>query len=499
MTCWLCGSGTTRLGTDAEVISCKDSPCQICIAVAEVDGEINQTVATLRRLLAKRCNLRSEQNRVHGTLINRLPVELKYYIFELLLPLRDEWGTLPGIGDRTIMPSYLTSICRSWRDIALSSPSLWSTMHIALGTHNSKSDPCSRINFVHDWILRSRPLPLTLHVVVHDKGFPEEELKGVIDATSQCSNRWHSLSLDMPLNLLEDFHHSNFQCHSLKRLRIIARDGYLNQPLPFLNPKTSLEEIEIYDVSFWSLRISWNHLSSAKVESFYMEEIAQLFQHASQMTYCHISLPNFSAGNFSMPSIIHQRLKTFSLCSARYLDMGATLLGSLTLPRLEEFRTDEIVLLTPTCLSALVHRSSCPLTRITISIPSGAEFGPLDDLQPLPGVTDVVLEYLGAGLFTIEKLLLEEYFPDLRHLTLRLQPFFCLWHNGIISMLLDRKKPHPDAGNEGRHRKLLVIDRHRIGEFNALVWKSGIGRELEALELNITLREDGFEVLIPEA
>ena len=226
-----------------------------------------------------------------------------------------------------------------------------------------------------------------------------------------------------------------------------------------------------------------------------MKEIAQLFQHASQMTCCHISSLH-PARNFSMPSIIHQRLKTLSLCS-RY--MGAMLLCSLTLPCLQEFRTNEIVLLTPACLPALVHRSSCPLTRITVVIPCGTELGSLDDLKPFPGVTDVVLEYLGVGHIMIKKLLLEEYFPDLRHLTLRLQPFICLWHIGIISMLLDRKQPRPDAANEGRLLKLLVIDRHRTGEFNDLVWKSAIGKELKALEWNISLREDGFEILIPEA
>jgi len=55
---------------------CKDRlACQICIAVTEVDGEINQVVAVHRRLMAKRRDLRSEHNSVHGTLIHRLTDE----------------------------------------------------------------------------------------------------------------------------------------------------------------------------------------------------------------------------------------------------------------------------------------------------------------------------------------------------------------------------------------------------------------------------------------
>ena len=98
MTCWLCWFETN---TNAKAPICKDGPCQICTEVIEVDEEINQAVATLRRLLAKR----SERNRVHGTIIHRLPVELKNRIFELLLPSRDEWGEI--VGNAVVFGHYL--------------------------------------------------------------------------------------------------------------------------------------------------------------------------------------------------------------------------------------------------------------------------------------------------------------------------------------------------------------------------------------------------------
>jgi len=78
---------------------------------------INQAMATLRRLLVKRCDLLSEHNRVHETLMNRLPVELKNVIFSFLLPTRDEWGRISPV-ERTGMLSFL-AVCRGWRNIAL--------------------------------------------------------------------------------------------------------------------------------------------------------------------------------------------------------------------------------------------------------------------------------------------------------------------------------------------------------------------------------------------
>jgi len=76
-TCWLCGFETTKLATNGKAPVCENGPCQICTAVDKVDEDINQAMATLRRLLVKRCDLLSEHNRVHETLMNRLPVELK--------------------------------------------------------------------------------------------------------------------------------------------------------------------------------------------------------------------------------------------------------------------------------------------------------------------------------------------------------------------------------------------------------------------------------------
>jgi hypothetical protein len=80
----------------------------------------------------------------------------------------------------------------------------------------------------------------------------------------------------------------------------------------------------------------------------------------------------------------------------------ATLFGSLTLPCLREFHTNRLIFLTPAYLPALMHRSSRPLTSISWF---DCEWNSaiLDDLQPLPGVTDLILGNPGIAtrlLFT---------------------------------------------------------------------------------------------------
>jgi len=472
MTCWLCGLETTQ----AQI--CKNGPCQICTEVTEVDEEINQTVATLRRLLAKRSGILSEHNRVHGTLIHRFPVELKNRIFELLLPSYNEWGEINGSGMQSFLAAI--SVCRGWRDVALSNPFLWSTMHIDLRT----PDICSGIN---DWILRSRALPLTLHIqVANAMSGPELPMGTFLDTLSQCSNRLQSLSLYSSSSILSSFLHNNFQYHRLKQLKITAlRTHQFDQSLSLLNPTANLEKIELCGVSFWSLQISWNRLISATTYHFDLEDLTQLFQHASQMTFCDISYLKPSPSNFSMPPIIHHRLETLHLHLSPERDVEPDLLGPLTLPCLQEVVIYDAITLTQ--LPALVRRSSCPLTSLTLFLDS--EDLPLDELGPLPGVTDLVIGACEDG-DAMMGLLLEEYFPDLRHLTLRFSPFKVLWDIGVIPSLVDRKRPRVDDPNGRRLHKFIVVDHDWGSQFDRM-WNSEVGEGLK--ELNISMREDGFE------
>jgi hypothetical protein len=185
-----------------------------------------------------------------------------------------------------------------------------------------------------------------------------------------------------------------------------------------------------------------------------------------------------------MSPIIHQRLKTIDLRGLLPY-MVHMLLGSFTLPCLQEFRSDGILFLED--LHALVHRSSCPLTRIALTR-SSDNWEIVHDLRKIFGVTDLFLEHLEQyQTFAIKEFLLQEYFPDLRHLTLRLEPFLRLWDVGTFSMLVDG-----DLGDEWRQRKILVIDDDQAPAFNAM-WNSSVGVQLKALQ-NVRLREDGFEI-----
>jgi hypothetical protein len=135
-------------------------------------------------------------------------------------------------------PSYLSSICRNWRDIAQSNPFLWSTIPIVLGAP-STSDP-SWVDFVYDWIQRSRNLPLRLHISIFENDGSEDDmeeyeiegqLSDILDVMAQCPNEWQSLSLNIPSFFLYIFHDRNKNINSrlltVKRLKITCTNMWM--------------------------------------------------------------------------------------------------------------------------------------------------------------------------------------------------------------------------------------------------------------------------------
>jgi len=141
-------------------------------------------------------------------------------------PSAYEWGVIEGTRKAFVFGHYLAF--------------LWSTTHIELGTSMSPSG-------INDWILRSRTLPLTLHIQCFDHSKKEQSKKILADTMSLCSNRLQSLSLVVPSQVLCGLQHNSFQYHRLRQREKIVLVGR---------------------VSFRSLNISWNRLISATILNF---------------------------------------------------------------------------------------------------------------------------------------------------------------------------------------------------------------------------------------
>jgi hypothetical protein len=91
----------------------------------------------------------------------------------------------------------LTSVCAHWRDLALSSSRLWSSVHIdlaildGLGRHNRKIVK-TRID---TFISRAANSLLDLHVLAYLSKFRSREGPEILERIFRCTERWNSVEL----------------------------------------------------------------------------------------------------------------------------------------------------------------------------------------------------------------------------------------------------------------------------------------------------------------
>ncbi|TFK40322.1 hypothetical protein BDQ12DRAFT_680744 [Crucibulum laeve] len=137
--------------------------------------------------------------------IARLPYELLVEIFIHCLPKHP--FIIPS---RVQAPLVLTQICREWRTIALSTPTLWSSLHI--NYHDRSKDIPSTIL----WLSRSGDRPLSISLSID---FNEQRHQGILDVLSAHSHRWQHVRFDFRHLLCPRKYHLTRAAHRTPQLR----------------------------------------------------------------------------------------------------------------------------------------------------------------------------------------------------------------------------------------------------------------------------------------
>ncbi|TDL17660.1 hypothetical protein BD410DRAFT_901335 [Rickenella mellea] len=130
-----------------------------------------------------------------------VPIEIISEIFLRCLPV-DE---LPRSSPETA-PTSLTHVCRSWRKIAIGTPSLW--CRIQVGVEDSDDYPPRHANprpsfdtrVLECWAGRSRSMPLSIHV-----GYPAESrlnYDSMLEAVTKLAPQCKDMAFSMPASYL---------------------------------------------------------------------------------------------------------------------------------------------------------------------------------------------------------------------------------------------------------------------------------------------------------
>ncbi|KAJ7581408.1 hypothetical protein C8J56DRAFT_833435 [Mycena floridula] len=321
------------------------------------NNEISRLSAAIDKLVLEKERLQANVASYKAILapIRLLPEDMLREIFVSCLPSEEAAST--AITDA---PLLLGRVCRSWREIALSTPELWTSIHIQFLFETDTLRLCDE---AHAWIARSGTCPLTIRVTwntVTDDPVPGN----FIDSLTIFSKRWRSIEIQAPPQWMASLRSlSKSDVPRLERFNYSATPGAYNDGQVSETLWQSLDILEgerLHDVT---LNNTWVQNPIAATSKINFEQLARLdlsfgfrftSQHAADiltrcpnLIACHLlmasSYPTEPTARFAPITLLHLSSLTIELCQT-YPDATPSdneILGhffsNLTLPQLNSF------------------------------------------------------------------------------------------------------------------------------------------------------------------
>ncbi|KAF7357601.1 F-box domain-containing protein [Mycena sanguinolenta] len=177
------------------------STSQIKQLIAESDSKIillENEIAALESRMAALVELRDLERAARDALrfitapIRTLPVELLAKIFLLSIRVPDESGYIYSKFLHVQDAFCISHVCRHWRQIATSTPRLW-TGPIRADFHRERSEG-TYADGLKVWLARSAPLPVPITIIGLPNGSQPTESGSRVTETLLCiAARWRSL------------------------------------------------------------------------------------------------------------------------------------------------------------------------------------------------------------------------------------------------------------------------------------------------------------------
>ncbi|KAJ7601142.1 hypothetical protein C8J56DRAFT_880671 [Mycena floridula] len=155
------------------------------------NDEISRLNAAIDKLITEREMLQQNVASYKAFLapIRRLPGDMLRDIFVSCLPMNKAADI--AITDA---PLLLGRVCRSWRELAMSTPQLWASIHVRFAENLDSTTVQRLCDEAQTWIARSGICPLT--VKVGNSGCTSPILVKFIQSLTRFSTRWRSIELE---------------------------------------------------------------------------------------------------------------------------------------------------------------------------------------------------------------------------------------------------------------------------------------------------------------
>ncbi|KAJ7482938.1 hypothetical protein B0H11DRAFT_2193210 [Mycena galericulata] len=347
--------------------------------IDEFSSSISRQQKVLRDLENQRSAVQIEFNSVLDP-VARLPLEISSDIFRRCLPTPPEFNP-------SQVPVIFLTICHSWSNIALSTPSLWTD----ISDRDVSMDKF--LNLFEHWLKHARrsPLSLSLEASLHPRSSSNSRTVALvkqyahqIQSLELCVHSGEDLErLTAPFNILETL-----------TLRTLLSEGSFSQ--------TANECVEI-------LRAAPRLVECSLININYAEDI-----HTSSI----ISAP-----------LTHHSLKHLRISST-------IILQYFTLPALQSLAVLESDI-TPSNVLSFLNRSSPPLRSLHLKGYHVADTV-ADYLRIVPGLTDLCVDNRNMSAAILYTLASPGLAPNLRNLNIAGRPTR-LHYERVLDLLTSRR------------------------------------------------------------
>ncbi|KAK0237726.1 hypothetical protein EDD85DRAFT_1022939 [Armillaria nabsnona] len=384
--------------------------------------------------------------------IRRLPIDVLRSVFREIQSDLDGWGTAPR---PTIKFMHYTltlgQVCASWRDIVVSSSELWSHIRITfpglIGFIPKNLSPLLKTILPH-----SGQLPLDIRFISDRHTTPGEAIEAFSLLLGE-RHRWRSVSLILPLDLLEQLRASSGKLACLESLTIMpSYQSMGGRVLPsgdisdvFIDAP-SLRKVVLHpgiERGSLALPSQLTHLAAsfAAVHNLHthsvLEELHLAESHGAKIAFLHrITLPNI------------RHLSVSSLKMLRHLHLPS--LEDLTFdpdssdesPNFYAHLNEDATAASTLIISDFIRSSHCTLTSLaaTSSIIYASNFT-REALPLLESLTSLAFKIGNVSEFSFyDTLMSPNVLPNLQYLVIRLPPLGMedISQNALSAMLASR-------------------------------------------------------------
>jgi F-box-like len=356
--------------------------------LADLDSEIARVTALLRQLRQKRTPLKREIN-AHSTVL-RLPPEILSEIFVTYLAtngvdfVHQSWMRLTI----TNSPLLFGRVCRAWREIAWSTPSLWCSMRLP-NLQKKKLD----FVLVDGWLKRSGSLPLSICAALpSDNSSPI--IVAIMDVIAKYSERWQNVHFELPLHCYDVLKRVK------SRLPILHYIGIEKEPwaevalhLDMFSVAPLLRHLYMRGINLYDFDLPTDQVTKLTLECDFVNEFLYLLRYSPQVVHCLVVGISIPSPRDQLHHALASKLENLEISFDQdYNGPISDILDALTLPAVRAFSCIAVEIDFPhLSFISLISRSSCSLQSLCLESCKTSDSEFVDCLRAIPSLQKLLL------------------------------------------------------------------------------------------------------------